>query len=53
MTQGVYFNCHLMPESITAHWPYILLAIALLWFPRQWLRTGKSILKKRHKPDGA
>jgi hypothetical protein len=42
-----------MPESFTTHWPYLFLAIALLWFPRQWLRTGKSILKKRHKPDGA
>ncbi len=42
-----------MPESMTISWPYLILAIALLWFPRQWLRTGARVLKKRRKPDGA
>jgi len=42
-----------MFESISVNWPYLLIAVALLWFPRQWLRSGKSILKKRRKPDGA
>jgi hypothetical protein len=40
-------------DAFTIHWPYLLLAIALLWFPRGWLRTGKRLLKKRHKPDDA
>lgn len=40
-----------MPDSFTIHWPYLLLAVGLLWFPRSWLRTGKRLLKKRHKPD--
>lgn len=42
-----------MPDTLTISWPYLLIAIALLWFPRQWLRTGKAMLKKRRKPDGA
>lgn len=42
-----------MPDTLTLHWPYLLAALAMLWFPRQWLRSGKSILKRRRKPDGA
>ncbi len=42
-----------MPEPLTINWPYLLIAVAMLWFPRQWLRTGVRILKKRRKPDGA
>ena len=42
-----------MFDSIKISWPYLLIAVALLWFPRQWLRSGKSILKRRRKPDGA
>ncbi len=42
-----------MPDNLTIHWPYLLAAVAMLWFPRQWLRSGKSILKRRRKPDGA
>jgi hypothetical protein len=42
-----------MPDQLTIQWPYLLLAIAMLWFPRQWLRTGARVLKKRRKPDGA
>ncbi|WP_438482836.1 hypothetical protein [Oleiharenicola lentus] len=40
-------------ETFTINWPYFLAAIALLWMPRQWLRTGKRVLKRRRKPDGA
>ena len=40
-------------DQVTISWPYLLLAVALLWFPRQWLRTGVRVLKKRRKPDGA
>jgi hypothetical protein len=42
-----------MPANLIIHWPYLFVALAMLWFPRQWLRTGKSILKRRRKPDGA
>ncbi len=42
-----------MSDSLTINWPYLLTAVALLWFPRPWLRTGKAVLKKRRKPDGA
>ncbi|MDI1335719.1 MAG: hypothetical protein PSU94_05990 [Lacunisphaera sp.] len=42
-----------MPDNLTINWPYLLAALAMLWFPRQWLRTGRSILKRRRKPDGA
>jgi hypothetical protein len=42
-----------MSNQLTINWPYLLLAVAMLWFPRQWLRTGVRVLKKRRKPDGA
>jgi hypothetical protein len=42
-----------MPTSFSISWPYLMLAIAMLWFPRQWLRNGARVLKKRRKPDGA
>ena len=42
-----------MSDALTIHWPYLIAGIAMLWFPRQWLRSGKSILKRRRKPDGA
>ncbi len=42
-----------MSDQLTVNWPYLLLAIAMLWFPRQWLRNGARVLKKRRKPDGA
>jgi hypothetical protein len=43
----------IMPDQLTIHWPYLLMALATLWFPRQWLRTGARVLKKRRRPDGA
>lgn len=42
-----------MPDPLTVNWLYLLLAIAMLWFPRQWLRSGARVLKKRRKPDSA
>lgn len=42
-----------MPADLIINWPYLLIAAAMLWFPRQWLRTGARVLKKRRKPDGA
>jgi hypothetical protein len=50
---GAWIAGLLMPDSLTIHWPYLLLPIAMLWFPRQWLRSGARVLKKRRKPDGA
>ena len=41
-----------MFDTLTISWPYLLIAIAMLWFPRQWLRSGKSLLKRRRKPEG-
>lgn len=42
-----------MSAELTVHWPYLLLAVVLLWFPRQWLRLGKRVFarRRRHK-DG-
>jgi hypothetical protein len=42
-----------MFESLTVNWPYLLVSLVLLWAPRFWLRTGKRVLKRRRKPDGA
>jgi len=42
-----------MFASLNISWPYLLVALGMLWFPRQWMRTGKSVLKRRRKPDGA
>jgi hypothetical protein len=42
-----------MFANFTVNFPYLLGALAMLWFPRQWLRTGKAMLKRRRKPDGA
>jgi hypothetical protein len=28
-------------------WLYLLVGIVLLWFPRQWMRLGKSVLRRR------
>jgi len=42
-----------MSDTLTIHWPYLSAALVMLWLPRQWLRSGKSILKRRRKPDGA
>jgi hypothetical protein len=42
-----------MPADLIINWPYLLIALAMLWFPRQWLRAGARVLKKRRKPDGA
>lgn len=32
---------------MTVHLPFLLLAIALLWFPRQWLRLGWVFKRRR------
>lgn len=42
-----------MPNSLIIHWPYFLLALAMLWFPRQWMRRGPAIARKRRRPQTA
>ena len=42
-----------MPNSLIIHWPYFLLALAMLWFPRQWMRLGPAIARKRRRPQTA
>lgn len=38
-------------DQLAVRWPYLLTAVATLWFPRQWLRTGARVLKKRRKAE--
>jgi hypothetical protein len=33
----------------TIHWPYLLLALLMLWFPRHWMRVGPRLLKVRRR----
>lgn len=42
-----------MPTSLIIHWPYLLVALAMLWFPRQWMRLGPAIARKRRRPQSA
>lgn len=30
-------------------WPQFIIALLLLWIPRQWLRAGGALFKRRHK----
>ena len=41
-----------MSNTLIIHWPYLLVALAMLWFPRQWLRVGRWYYKKRSRPKG-
>ena len=41
-----------MSNTVIIHWPYLLVALAMLWFPRQWLRVGRWYNKKRSRPKG-
>jgi hypothetical protein len=42
-----------MKDELVIHWPYLLLALAMLWFPRQWLRNGGRLFKRRRRPETA
>lgn len=33
------------------HWPYLAAALAMLWFPRQWLRAGRLTGKRRRERE--
>ena len=39
-------------NSVTVDLPFLLVAIALLWFPRHWLRLG-SVFKRRRSANAA
>lgn len=39
-----------MEAPFTIHWFYLALALAMLWFPRQWMRLGK-LQKKRGRKE--
>lgn len=39
-----------MNDALVIHWPYLLLAAGMLWFPRQWLRNGPRLFKRRRRP---
>lgn len=36
-------------DSLTIYWPYLTLAVVLLWLPRRWLRLGVRIEKVRRR----
>jgi len=36
---------------MTIHWPYLILALLMLWFPRQWMRLGKLWRNKRKERE--
>lgn len=42
-----------MNDTLVIHWPYLLIAVAMLWFPRQWLRLGVRLFKRRRRPESA
>lgn len=38
-----------MSAAFVIHWPYLVAAALMLWFPRQWLRLGRRLFKRRHR----
>lgn len=40
-----------MDAPFEIHWPYLALALAMLWFPRQWMRLGKWRKKRRRERE--
>jgi hypothetical protein len=38
-------------DSMTVNIPLLLLALLLLWVPRQWLRLGQVLFKRRSRSD--
>lgn len=39
----------LLSPTVNIIWPQFLVALLLLWMPRQWLRVGGSLFKRRRK----
>ncbi len=42
-----------MPASLEIHWPYLLVGLLLLCYPRQWMRYGKWRRKRRKERETA
>jgi len=42
-----------MQDTLVIHWIYLLPAVAMLWLPRQWLRKGARLFKRRRLPSSA
>lgn len=40
-----------MENAFQVHWPYLALALAMLWYPRQWMRFGKWLKKRRRERE--
>lgn len=40
-----------METSLEIHWPYLALALILLWFPRSWLRIGRWRRSRRRQRE--
>lgn len=40
-----------MEDSFAIHWFYLAFALAMLWFPRQWMRFGKLRKKQRKERE--
>lgn len=38
-----------MPAEIEVHWFYVIAAMVMLFIPRQWMRFGARLFKKRRK----
>jgi hypothetical protein len=32
------------------NWPFLIVGLVLLWFPRAWMRLGKTVLRRRRRP---
>jgi hypothetical protein len=42
---------HAPIRTMIVHWNYLALALAMLWFPRQWMRLGKLWRKSRKERE--
>ena len=53
--RGARFSSRLQLSliSMTVHFPFLLLAITLLWFPRQWLRHSAAFFRRRRKSESS
>lgn len=40
-----------MDKLPIVHWPYLITALVLLWFPRHWMRIGKLGSKRRRQRE--
>lgn len=40
-----------MDDTLIIYWPYLIIGVCTLWFPRQWLRVGKIARKRRRQRE--